>query len=187
MTGTRHAARASGLGPAITRYALLGAAGLLLLGSPGCGYRWGASLDSQPPRTVSLDTVENRTIPHRPDLEYALTRRLKDEIATDRRLILRDGAADVRLKVSLTYFTEPTLVENLDTGERAEIQLLAKAQVQAIGDALSGKRVNRPVTVSINYTPGIGDSREAGFDRLWRELSREILDVAADTEWAPEK
>ena len=144
-------------------------------------------MDGERARTVTLDTVENRTVPHRPGMEYDLTRRLEDEIATDRRLVLKSGAADVRLKVSLTYFTEPTLVEEFDTGERAEVQLLAKAQVLAIGDAFPEGRQSRAVTVSVSYTPGIGDSREDGLERLWRDLSREILDVAADTEWAPEK
>jgi hypothetical protein len=150
----------------------------------GCAYRWSSSLDGRASRTVSLETVENRTFPHRPGLEYELTRRLKDEIATDRRLVLADGAADVRLRVSLTYFTEPNLVEDLDTGDPAEILLRATAQVVAIGEDFPGGRVSRPVPVSISYTPQIGDSRRAGLDRLWRELAREILDVAADYEWA---
>ncbi len=151
----------------------------------GCGYTLSSRLDGQPTRSVSFEFIENRTQPPRPGLEYELARRLKDEMATDRRLVFREGAADVRMRVSLTYFTDPTLVEDLATGDRAEILLRATARVDATGEALPGGRVSRPVSVSVSYAPGVGDSRRAGLDRLWRDLSREILDVAADYEWAP--
>jgi hypothetical protein len=157
---------------------------LVVLMSSGCGYRWTSQLDAGETRTVSLDTVENRTFPHRPGLEYDLTRRLKDEIATDRRLILTEGNARVRLRVSLTRLTEPTLVFDLDTGAPAELLLRASALVDARGEDFYGGRSRRTVTVSTSYTPGLGDSREDGLARLWRDLAREILDVAADTGWA---
>jgi hypothetical protein len=151
----------------------------------GCGYRWTASLDGGATRSVRLETVENRLFPHRPGMEYELTRRLKDEIATDRRLELTDGtAAEVQLRVSLIRFTEPTIVVDLDTGDPAEILMSVAARVDATGPSVPGGRTRRTVTVSISYTPGLGDTREDGLARLWRELSRDILDVAADTEWA---
>jgi len=150
----------------------------------GCGYRWSASLDGNDSRTVHLETVENRTFPHRPGLEYELTRRLKDEIATDRRLVLTEDGGSVRLRVSLLHLTEPTLVQDLETGRPAEILLRASAQVEAAGEEFYGGRVRRRVTVSTSYTPGLGDSREDGMARLWRDLARAIVDVAADTGWA---
>jgi len=159
----------------------------LLLSLPGCVWGPGIGLDgfsSQGRRKVSMQTVENRLFPHRPGLEYELTQRLKEEIATDRRLVLSDTGADVRLKVSLIRFSEPNLVEDLSTGEPAEILLKATAQVEASGDAFVNGVVKRKVTVSTSYAPGLGDSRREGLDRLWRDLAREILDVAADEEWS---
>ena len=164
---------------------------LLALAISGCGaYVWGpgvgrASGDNKK-RAVSLQTVENRTFPNRPGLEYELTRRLKDEIVTNRRLVLSEGASEVRLRVSLTRFDEPNLVEDLDTGQPAEILLKATAIVEAIGEVFPGGVSKRKVTVSTSYTPLLGDSRGAGLERLWRDLAREIVDVAADEEWASE-
>ncbi|MBZ0136605.1 MAG: hypothetical protein K8I27_09555 [Planctomycetes bacterium] len=150
-----------------------------------CSYTWTASLDGDGTRrTVQLDTVENRLFPHRPGLEYELTDRLKEEIALDRRLILGEGGGDVRLKVSLTTFSEPNLVEDFETGQPAEILLRATATVEASGEAFTGGTVRRKVSVSTSYTPLLGDSKREGLDRLWRDLAREILDIAADKEWA---
>jgi hypothetical protein len=156
----------------------------MLVSLAGCGYRWTAALDGSATRTVRLETVENRLFPHRPGMEYELTRRLKDEIATDRRLELTEGQAEIRLRVSLVRFTEPTMVLDLETGDPAEIMLSAAADIDATGGSIPGGRRKRLVNVSITYTPGLGDTREDGLARLWRELSRDILDVAADTEWA---
>lgn len=160
---------------------------LLLPAMTGCVWGPGIGVDGfagRGNRAVSMQTVENRLFPHRPGLEYELTQRLKEEIATDRRLILSDGAAEVRLKVTLIRFSEPNLVEDLQTGAPAEILLRATAQVEASGDAFPGGVVKRKVTVSTSYAPGLGDSRREGLDRLWRDLAREILDVAADEEWS---
>ena len=151
----------------------------------GCGaYTWSSSMDARTERTVHLETVENRVFPPSPGLEYELTDRLKEEIATGRRLVLSEAGGDVRLKVSLIRFDEPNLVEDLDTGQPAEILLKATAVVEAFGEEFAGGAARRKVTVSTSYTPLLGDSRRAGLDRLWRDLSREILDVAADYEWA---
>jgi hypothetical protein len=155
----------------------------------GCGaYVWGPgvgrSMGDDHKRSVRLETVVNRTFPNHPGLEYQLTGRLKDEIATDRRLVLSEGPSEVRLRVSLTRFDEPNLVEDLDTGQPAEILLKATAVVEATGDVFPGGVSRRKVSVSTSYTPLLGDSRSAGLERLWRDLAREIVDVAADEEWA---
>jgi hypothetical protein len=159
---------------------------LLIITQSACGYVWGPgagrSSGDEKARTVHLETVENHLFPHRPGLEYELTDRLKEEIATDRRLVLSEGAAEVHLKVSLTRFSEPTLVDDLKTGDPAEILLRATAVVEATGDHFYEGRERRTVTRSVSYVPGLGDSRRDGLDRLWRDLAREILDVAAD-EW----
>lgn len=158
---------------------------LLLLWLAGCAnYTWTARLDGQPQRTVAFTTIENRLFPHRPGYEYELTQRLKEEIAVDRRLVLEEGNTDIRMKIALTRFDEPNLVEDLDTGLPAEINLIATADVEASGETVPGGRVRRRVTVSTSYTPGLGDSRREGMDRLWRDLAREIIDVASDVEWA---
>lgn len=156
---------------------------LLALGLAGCGYTWTARHDGLPSRTLRLGTVENRLFPNRPGYEYDLTRRLKDEIATDRRLELKDGAADVVLEVALIRFTEPNLVEDFDTGRPAEVLLRVSALVVVRGKGVPGNEVRRTVSVSNSYAPALGESRDAGMTRLWRDLARDILDVAADTEW----
>ncbi|MBK9975531.1 MAG: hypothetical protein IPP14_12240 [Planctomycetes bacterium] len=150
----------------------------------GCGYTMSASLDGGPERTLRLTTIENRLFPNRPGYEYDLTRRLKDEIATDRRLKLSEGQADVVLEVALTRFVEPNLVEDLKTGRPAEVLLSARATVVARGKTVPGGEVRRTVNVSTSYAPALGEPREVGMTRLWRDMAREILDVAADTEWA---
>ena len=91
---------------------------LLIAAFACCACVWGPGVNrdgfhAQQRRTVSIATVENRTFPHRPGLEYELTGRLKDEIAVDRRLVLSESTADVQLKVSLVRFSEPTIVEDL--------------------------------------------------------------------------
>jgi len=153
----------------------------------GCVWGPGVNRDgfhSQQRRTVSFETVENRTFPHRPGLEYELTGRLKDEIATDRRLVLSEGTGDVRLKVSLIRFSEPTIVEDLKTGDPAEILLRATAEIEATSDLYAHGTRRRRVNVSTSYAPGVGgDSRRAGLDRLWRDLAREIVEIAAD-DWS---
>jgi hypothetical protein len=156
---------------------------LLTLFLSGC-YQWSADPEFDAPRrTLSLDTVENHLVPHRPGLEYELTDRLKEEITTTGRFVLNEGAAEVRLKVSLTRFSEPTQVEDLKTGDPAEIMLRATVVVEATGEHYLGGRERRTVTRSVTYAPGLGDSRREGLDRLWRDLAREIVDVAGD-EWA---
>lgn len=162
----------------------LGCCVLLALCLCGCAnYTWTSRLDGLPQRTISFTTIENRLFPHRPGYEYELTQRLKEEMAVDRRLVLGEGNTDLRLKVALTRFSEPNLVEDLDTGLPAEVNLIATADVEASGESIPGGRVRRRVTVSTSYTPGLGDSRRDGLDRLWRDLAREIIDVAADSEW----
>ncbi|MCA8913962.1 MAG: hypothetical protein KDB90_01020 [Planctomycetes bacterium] len=162
---------------------------LLLAWLACCGCVWGPgpgedAFHPREKRTVRLNTIENRTFPHRPGLEYELTDRLKDEIATDRRLVLSESAADVLLKVSLIRFSEPTIVEDLKTGDPAEILLRATAEIEATSDAYIGGKRKRKVNVSTSYAPGLGgDSRRAGLDRLWRDLAREIVEIAAD-DWS---
>lgn len=158
--------------------------GLVLLATAGCGYVISSSLDGREARTVRLDGVENRLFPPRAGLEYELTRRLKDEIAADRRLELSEGPSDLRLEVVLTSFVEPTLVEDFNGGLPAEIQLRAAAVVQVTGPGVEGGRIRRKVKVSTSYAPSLGDGRREGLERLWRDLAREIVDVAADWEWA---
>lgn len=157
----------------------------LLVCATGCGYRWTASADGSEVRVLEFGTVDNRTYPNRPGLEYELSRRLKDEIATDRRFKHAGGPPDVRLKVALIRFSEPIQIEDLDTGEPVEVQLRATVLVEASSKDFAGGRLRRTLTVAQSYAPGLGDSRREGLDRLWRDLAREILDTAADTEWAP--
>ncbi|MCC6465150.1 MAG: hypothetical protein IT463_07410 [Planctomycetes bacterium] len=158
---------------------------LLLLVPAGCGYRWSSSLDAGQSRTVKFEAVENRLFPHRPGLEHGLGRRIKEEIAQDRRLEVVEGAAEIVLKVSLVRFTEPNLVEDLDTGEPAEILLRVTALVVARGEVFAGGESRRQITVSTTYAPALGESRASGMERLWRDLAREVVDLAADHEWAP--
>jgi hypothetical protein len=157
---------------------------LLALLLCGCGYTMTSRMDASESRTVRLDTIENRLFPHRPGYEYELTRRLKDEMAVDTRLVLTESRADVVLQVSLTRFLEPNLTEDQDTGLPVEFSGQASAVVVARGKGVPGGEVRRSVSVSQPYANEAGDSREDGITRLWRELARAILNAAADTEWA---
>ncbi|MDC1142800.1 LPS assembly lipoprotein LptE [Planctomycetota bacterium] len=150
----------------------------------GCGYTMSASLDTTETRTVKFTTAENRLFPYREGFEYDFSRRLKDEIATDARLEQASGYADVILKVSLIRFEEPNLIEDTDSGDPAEVGLRITADVQATGNAFIDGSVKRKVTVFQSYAPSLGESREAALTRLWRDLAREVLDIAADTEWS---
>lgn len=150
----------------------------------GCGYTWTSRQDGLPARSVRFEAVENRLFPNRPGYEHDLGRRLKDEMALDRRLEITQGQADVVLQVALTKFSEPTQVEDLETGAPAEVLLRASALVIVRGQGVQGGEVRRTVNVSNSYAPALGEPRETGMTRLWRDLARRILDVAADTEWA---
>jgi hypothetical protein len=160
------------------------AALLLALVLNGCGYTMSSRLDAEPARTLRLDTIENRLFPYRPGYEYELTRRLKDEIAVDNRLVLTEGHADVVLQVALTRFTETTLTEDQDSGLPVEFTLQASALVVARSPDLPGGENRRTVSVSELYANEQGDTRIRGVERLWRNLARQILDAAADREWA---
>jgi len=152
----------------------------------GCGYSWTARQDGMEPRTLRFDSVENRLFPNRPGYEYDLNRRLKDEMAVDRRLIPAQGRADVVMQVALTKFSEPNLVEDLDTGNPAEVLLRATALVIVRGEGVQGGESRRSISVANSYAPALGEPREVGMTRLWRDLARRILDFAADREWAGE-
>ena len=149
----------------------------------GCGYRVGSTLDDRPPRSVEFGTVENQLFPPRPGLEYSLTRRLKEEMALDPRLKLEGAGAQVRLKVTLIGFDEPTIVKDLDTTRASEILLRATVVIEATGEVQGGK-VRRRITTTDGYAPALGESREAALERLWRDLSRQVIDAATDWEWA---
>ncbi|CAG0931248.1 hypothetical protein PLCT1_01697 [Planctomycetaceae bacterium] len=156
---------------------------LLMLVLSGCGYRVGSTLDDRPPRSVEFGTVENQLFPPRPGMEYGLTRRLKEEMALDPRLKLVGSSAQVRLRVTLVGFDEPTIVKNLETTRSSEILLRATVVVEAVGEVEGGK-TRRTITTNDGYSPALGDSREAALERLWRNLSRQVIDAATDWEWA---
>lgn len=169
----------------VLRLALLGVCALALCATlGGCGYVMTSSLDDMPERSVELTTVENQLFPPRPGLEYDLTRRIKDEIALDRRLRLVSEGGDVRVRVSLVRFEEPTIVKDLKTAAPSEILLRATAVVEARGYMVPGGSLRRRVTATDGYAPSLGESREEALARLWRDLSRQILDAATDREWA---
>ena len=158
---------------------------LLTLLLSSCAYRVGSTLDDRPPRTCELGTVENQVFPPRPGLEYQLTRRLKDEMAADRRLRLVASGGNIRLRVSLMQFEEPTIVKDLDTTASSEILLRASVVMEATGEVPGGK-IRRRITTSDGWAPALGESREAALDRLWRDLSRQIIDAASDWAWDEE-
>ncbi len=158
-------------------------AALLWLGLGGCAYRMGTTLDDRPPRSVDFGTVENQLFPPRPGLEYNFTRRLKEEMAQDPRLKLAGPGAQVRLKVTLVGFDEPTIVKDLDTARSSEILLRATVVIEATGEVEGGK-VRRRITTTDGYAPALGESRDAALERLWRDLSRQVIDAATDWEWA---
>jgi Lipopolysaccharide-assembly len=151
----------------------------------GCAYRVGSTLDDRPPRTCEFGTVENQLFPPRPGLEYQLTRRLKEEMAGDLRLRLVSEGGNVRLRVTLLQFEEPTIVKDLDTAASSEILLRATVVVEATGEVPGGK-IRRRITTSDGWAPALGESREAATERLWRDLSRQIIDAASDWAWDEE-
>ena len=148
----------------------------------GCAYRMGSTLDDRPPRTCEFGTVENQVFPPRPGLEYQLTKRLKEEMAGDVRLRLVDGGGNVRLRVTLTQFDEPTIVKDLDTTASSEILLRATVVMEATGEVPNGK-IRRRITTTDGWAPALGESRDAALERLWRDLSRQIIDAASDWAW----
>jgi hypothetical protein len=157
--------------------------GLLAVSGSGCGYRVGSTSDDRPPRSVEFSTVENQLFPPRPGMEYGLTRRLKEEMALDPRLKLVGSGGQVRLRVTLVAFDEPTIVKDLKTTQPSEILLRARVVVMAVGEVEGGK-IRRTITTSDGYAPALGESRDAALERLWRDLSRQVIDAATDWEWA---
>lgn len=153
--------------------------------TPGCAYRMGSTLDDRPPRTCELGVVENQLFPPRPGLEYQLTRRLKEEMAGDLRLRLVASGGNVRMRVTLMQFEEPTIVKDLDTAASSEILLRASVVVEATGEVPGGK-IRRRITTTDGWAPALGESREAAMERLWRDLSRQIIDAASDWAWEEE-
>lgn len=148
----------------------------------GCAYRVGTTLDDRPPRTCEFTTVENQLFPPRPSLEYALTKRLKEEMAGDVRLKLVETGGNVRLRVTLIQFEEPTVVKNLETTAPSEILLRASVIMEATGEVPGGK-IRRRITTTDGWAPALGESRDAALERLWRDLARQIIDAASDWAW----
>lgn len=167
---------------------------LAALAAVGCNYRISSGLDGAPSRTIHIVAVENQLFPPRAGLEYGLARRLKDEIAVDRRLRQVNGGADIQLKVSLVAMDEPTIVKFLDSGLPAEVLLRATVVIDASGPGVIGERRNvggestnvmtRRIRVSDSYATALGESSDAALERLWRDMAREIIDAVTDHEWA---
>jgi hypothetical protein len=49
---------------------------------------------------------------------------------------------------------------------------------------VEGGKVRRRITTTDGYAPALGESRDAALERLWRDLSRQVIDAATDWEWA---
>lgn len=158
---------------------------LIAVGLCGCGYTISSRGDGNSggkTEKLTLATVENLVAPPRPGLEYDLTRRLKDELSADSRFELV-GSAGTVLRIQLTEFSEPTLVRDFDNVQ-TEVALSAVAQVRIVE---AGKvRVAR-VSGRASYAPGAGEGRNVGLDRLWRNLSRNVLDAVGDRDWLAEE
>lgn len=155
----------------------LAAAVLALIAPVGCGYTIGTRGGEG--ERITLHTVENMLAPPRPGLEYELTKRLRSELHADGRFEVSDGAP-IRVRVELSGFQEPTLVRDL-SNVQTEIALIATAVVR-IEEPGQVRVAN--VTGRASYAPGIGEGRDAGLSRLWRNLARNILDAVADRDWA---
>ncbi len=147
----------------------------------GCGYRFSPHGDGGgggPTRSVVLETVENLIRPPRPGLEFEFTRKLKDEMALDRRFEL-SSSGTTRVRVQLTEFREPALARDFNN-QQTEIALVVVAEVQVVdgndswGGVVSGRA---------SYAPGHGEGRDAGLARLWRNLARNVIDVIGDRDW----
>jgi hypothetical protein len=165
------------------RVAMFGLMAMVGFCLAGCPYRWGDTGDDQPPKTCEFNTVENQLFPPRPGLEYGLTRRLKEEMAQDQRLKLVSSGGRVRLRVTLITFDEITIVKDLKTARSNEILLRVTVVIEATGEVENGK-VRRRLTTTDGYAPALGESREAALERLWRDLSKQVIDAATDWEWA---
>jgi hypothetical protein len=164
----------------------------LAVSTGGCAYTWTSRLDGTgQSRTVRVTTAENQLFTPRPGLEFDLVRRLKDEIAQDRRLRETDLEPDIELALSLVEFREPTLIKDVDTALPAEVRVTATVKLEARGPGVPGGPaghggvLRRTLSQSAIYAPAIGESRADALNRLWRDLSRDIIDAVADIEWAP--
>jgi len=145
-----------------------------------CGYTITSRGDGSTGGTerIVMHTVENMVAPPRPGLEYDLTRRLRSELFSDSRFEL-SASAPTKVRVVLTDFLEPTLVRDL-TNVQTEIALVATAEVRI---EEPGQVRVATVTGRSSYAPGAGEGRDVGLDRLWRNLSRNILDAVGDRDW----
>ncbi|MCA8938360.1 MAG: hypothetical protein KDB07_01010 [Planctomycetes bacterium] len=154
---------------------------LVSIGLNACGYSTSSRFDGGRERAARLTfgMARNQISPPRPGLEYAFTERLKSEFARDGRYELA-LSAPASLEITLTDFRERALVRDFDDRQR-EIALNIEARIRVLRD---GKELRRgDISAWTSYAPAINESRDEGFDRLWRELAREALDFLDNGDW----
>ncbi len=139
-----------------------------------CSYTVSSSSNgfNTPPKRILLASIQNKITPPRPGLEFDLTRQLKNEITLDRRFELTAYNPDLRIEIILKDLQEPTFVRD-SINRQTEIGLILKVQV-VIHQASQEQTFS--LLSQADYVPGLGESREQGLQRLWRNLGREVLD-----------
>lgn len=132
------------------------------------------------PARISIGVIQNQVTPPRPGLEYRFSERFKEEIALDSRFELAGYKSGTRIDVVLIQFDEPDLVRNFDN-TKSEIAANARALIR-IYEPSSVREES--VRAYQSYAPALEkDTRNDGLNRLWRDLSRKMLDAIAGQEW----
>ncbi len=171
-----------------SRRSALGMIAMSIFGlSSGCGY------SIRPPYSQSIRTIYLpvfRSQRFRQDLNIQITELLRKEILTRTPYVVvaNPENADARLEGVITFDDKNTMVENPDNLPR---QLLGTLSVNvAFVDNRTGVQRRRTipatmVTESASFSPEIGESTTAGFEKVMEKIVRDIVNMMEEP-WGEE-